>query len=132
QRSLAFLDYGENYKSLEDARQLVELEDEGRGYYLLGLGYEALKNYPDALDAFNQALALDPENVAVLVNRATMFFYLEDMKKALADLDLAEKYDPQEPNIYNLRSMIAFEQEEYGQAKDWVEKAIALNTSQPF
>ncbi len=132
QRSLAYLDFGENYRSLEDARQLIELEGEARGYYLLGLGHEAVKNYPEALDAFSQALTLDPENVPVLVNRATMFFYLDELDKALADLQLAEKHDPQEANIYNLRSMIAFTQGDYAQAKDWVEQAIALNTSQPY
>src|SRR5690606_18062949 len=90
QRSLAHLDHGENYKALEDAKLLINLEDQsGRGYFVLGLGYEALKRYEEALEAFTDALERDQHNVDLYVNRATIRYYLGNTEEALADLEKA-------------------------------------------
>lgn len=132
QRSLAYLDHGENYNSLEDAKYLIQLEQSARGQFLLGLGYEALANYKEALKAFSNGLQLDEDNIDLYVNRATIYYYLGEMESSLADLKVAESLNSKEPNIYNLYSMIAFDQENYQAAYDRVQQAIALNSSQPF
>src|SRR5690606_22855630 len=88
QRGLAYLDFGEYYKSLSDANELIKLENgkSSRGFFLQGLGNEALKNYEEALVSFSKAINLDSKNADLHVNRATMFFYLMDLDKALKDL----------------------------------------------
>src|SRR5690606_14151782 len=58
QRGLAYLDFGEYYKSLSDANELIKLENgkSSRGFFLQGLGNEALKNYEEALVSFSKAI----------------------------------------------------------------------------
>src|SRR5690606_9946725 len=132
QRGLAYFDNGEYYKALEDAGYLTQIEEQERGYFLEGLCHEALGNNEEALGAFNKALEVAPDNADLYVNRATIYYYLGKMESALADLKLAEELDPKESNIYNLHSMIAFDQDDPQAAFDWVEKAIELNSAQPF
>ena len=131
-RGLAYFDNGEYYKSLEDAGYLIQHEGKEQGYFLEGLCHEALGNNGEALDAFSNALKITPDNAGLYVNRATIYYYLEEIDSALADLKVAEELDASESNIYNLRSMIAFDQGDPQAAFDWVERAIALNSSQSY
>src|SRR5690606_2592218 len=133
QRGLAYLDNGEYYNSLADAKFLTELENSSsRAHFLEGLAHEALKKHEEAISAFSYASGFDPEIPGLYVNRATIYFYMGELPKAMEDLVRAEDINPREANIYNLRSMIAFEQENFEQALAYVEKAIYLDSSHPF
>src|SRR5690606_3858465 len=133
QRSLSHLDHGENYKALEDAKFLIGLENQSsRGYFVLGLGNEALRRYEEARAAFTDALQWDPNNVDLYVNRATIQYYLGNVEEALADLEKGKALNPKEANIYNLHSMIAFDQGDYDGAYGLVQQALEHNSSQPY
>lgn len=133
QRAIAHLDFGENYKALADADVLVNaLPDDSRGYFIQGLTYTELAQHEIALDAFSQAIVLDPNNSDLLVNRATINYYQGNLSAAQEDLDAAKVLNAKEPNIYNLESLLAFETKAYEKALELVEKAIALNLNQPY
>ncbi|GAB3646313.1 hypothetical protein GCM10028791_06280 [Echinicola sediminis] len=133
QRSLAYLDNGENYKALSDAEQLTALHPDGfKGYFLKGLVLEQLQRYPEAQVAFTEAINRDSTNTDLFVNRANIYYYLEDFEAAQEDLDKAELLNPEEANIYNLKSLISFDQGHIEKALEWVEKAIALDAGQAY
>lgn len=133
QRGLAYLDNGEYYKGLNDAEQLLQMDDSNwKPYFLMGLVKEQLADLDGALEAFGKGLVLNPNNNDLLVNKATIHYYQKDYIDAENLLDQAEKNNPNEANIYNLRSMIAFEKENYQVAYDWVEKAITLNINEAY
>ncbi len=133
QRGLAYLDNGEFYKALNDAKKLTDINaNSWKSYFLLGLVQEKLKENDEAIESFNTGLKLNPNNIDIVVNLATILYYKKEYDQVEQLLDKAETFNPKEPNIYNLRSMVAFEQKEYQKAKDWVEKAIELNPREPY
>ena len=48
------------------------------------------------------------------------------------DLEKGKTLNPKEANIYNLHSMIAFDQGDYEAAYSWVQQALEHNSSQPY
>ena len=83
QRGLNYLDNGEFYNAREDAQKLVHLDNQNwKSYFLKGLVEEKLTNFPEAIAAFKQASGLDPENSDLLVNQATILYYLKDYEGA--------------------------------------------------
>jgi tetratricopeptide (TPR) repeat protein len=133
QRGITYLDNGEFYKAREDANRLVGLNAEDwKSHFLSGLVFEKLRNFPEALAAFEKASNLAPQNSDLLVNTATILFYQKQFDQAKIKLEEAEKINPSEPNLHNLRSMILFEEKEYQEALNSVEKALSLDNRQPY
>ncbi len=133
QRGLAYLDNGENYKSLADGQRLVGLDSANwQSHFLVGLSLESLNNHTTALEAFEKGLQLNPDNSDLLVNKATIYFYQKNFEEAEGLLVKAENINPKEANIYNLRSMIASENGKYEEAILFVNKAIQLQPRQPY
>lgn len=72
-----------------------------------GLIFTRLRNFPEAQRAFNRAMAKTATPSSdLLVNRATIFYYLKKYDSALLDLAAAEKINPDEANIYNTRGLV--------------------------
>ena len=88
---------------------------------------EKLKNFDAALIQFREARALQPENSDLLVNEATILFYQKKFEEAKSILDEAEKLNPSEPNLHNLRSMIFFEEKNTELAKQLDQKLQGLH-----
>lgn len=133
QRGLAYMDNGEFYKSKEDALKLLSIDNQSwKSYFLLGLVEEKLKNYSEALSSFEKAVSLDPNNSDLLVNQATLLYYVKKPELAMTVLEKAELINPSEPNLHNLRSMIYFDKGDYSKSLEAVEKAIALNKGQAY
>ncbi|MEP0712445.1 MAG: tetratricopeptide repeat protein, partial [Algoriphagus sp.] len=132
-RGLNYLDNGEFYNAREDAQALVKIDGQNwKSYFLVGLVEEKLTNFSTALEAFEQASLLNPENSDLLVNQATIYYYQKDLEKAKELLTNAMEVNPMEPNLHNLRSMIYFDEGNYVEALSSVEKAISLNNSQAY
>lgn len=122
-RGIAHFDNGANYNALSDADQLIALApDDYRGYFLRGLVQETLGNYETALQAFDQAIEHDQTITDLYVNKATIQYYRKDYKSATTNLNKAESLNPEEPNIFNLRSLIAFERDAIDSALKWVDR----------
>jgi tetratricopeptide (TPR) repeat protein len=133
QRGLCYLDNGEFYKAREDASRLNTLDDQNwKTFFLSGLTQEKLKNYPEALVAFEKASLLNPANSDLLVNQATILFYQKEFESAKEILVKAEELNPSEPHLHNLRSMILFEENQLEAALESVEKAISLDNRQAY
>ena len=133
QRGLSYLDNGEFYKARTDAEWMTtNNSDNWQGFFLSGLVAEKLEDYELALNSFQKALELNPENSDLLVNQATIYYYQDEYAKASELLDKAEQINPNEPNLHNLRSMISFDEGNYQLALNAVEKAISLNNREAY
>ncbi|SEJ73599.1 Tetratricopeptide repeat-containing protein [Cyclobacterium xiamenense] len=133
QRVMAYLDFGENYKALESSNALVaQNKADAQAHFVSGLSLTALKRYQEAKQAFEQARVLNPENVELYINLATVNYHLGEWDKATEDLTRAKGLDPGHSMIYNLQSLIHFEQGAYQKALDSVEEAISLEKDQAF
>ncbi|MCF1751563.1 tetratricopeptide repeat protein [Mariniradius sediminis] len=133
QRGVCLLDNGEYYKALGDTKNLLKINPESwKGHFLQGLIYEKMKNLEEARSSFLAALQKSPNNVEILVNLANMEYYLGNLEIASNLLDKAEKIDPSEANILNLRSLLALETKEYKQALIDIEKAIVLRPNEAY
>ena len=80
-----------------------------------------------ALDNYNQAIQLDPQNVEYRVNRGATFAKLGDMQNALRELNEAEKIDPTFGNIYLNRSVIYNTTNNYQEALRDIDKYLSFN-----
>lgn len=133
QRGVCLMDNGEYYKALEDTQRLLEVNPENwKGHFLQGLIFEKMKNFPGAKTSFRMALERSPQNVEILVNLANIEYYLQNFDESRKLLDNAALVDPDEANIYNLRSLLAFEREDYKSALVEIEKAISLRPSEAY
>lgn len=133
QRGLAYLDNGEFYKAQNDSKVLIDqFSNEWRSHFLSGLVSEKLKQDQEALEAFDKGLQLQPDNVDLITNKATILYYKKDYQQAEELLQIALSKNPQEANIYNLSALIALENEKYVSALDLVEKAIELDPRNPY
>jgi tetratricopeptide (TPR) repeat protein len=127
------MDNGEFYKALEDTKSLLQLnQNDWKGFFLQGLIHEKMKNLEAAKSSFQNALQQSPENVEILVNLANIEYYLGHFDSSTKLLDKAQQIDPKEANIPNLRSLLAFEAEDYKKALVDIEKAIVLRPGEAY
>jgi tetratricopeptide (TPR) repeat protein len=68
----------------------TDLED----LHLRGIHCALVKNLPAAIDLFNRALSIEPDNAYVLFNRANAYFEQGQLAQALGDLEVALQAEP--------------------------------------
>lgn len=92
-----------------------------------GLIFTRMRQFHEAKASFNRALKKSGVPSAdLLVNRATLHYYLKQYDSALLDLEAAQNAYAAEANIYNTRAMIYAERNELSRALDESNRALAL------
>jgi tetratricopeptide (TPR) repeat protein len=81
--------------ALDAARRLAALAPDGRSDELLGICLRDLGRYPEALAAFDAAIARSPAPATALANKAEALINLGDIDDARALLEAALAADPQ-------------------------------------
>lgn len=93
-------------------------------YSSLGDTYHALENFAAAYDAYDKALAINPNNSYVLNNYA---YYLslssENLDKAVKMSRKAVDIDPYNSNFLDTHAWVLYQQKKYKEALDWIKKA---------
>jgi Flp pilus assembly protein TadD len=69
---------------------------------LLSLAFDRGFGFPDALDASNEVLALDPTNSEALAIRALAYSRLDGLHEAVADAESAIALDPGDPSFWGV------------------------------
>lgn len=86
--------------ALQDYNDFVsDNEDFAPGWVGLGRAYAARANYKSAVEQYKKALELDPENYNAHYHMAISMYYLGDKAGARKEMDEANKYQPDDPNI---------------------------------
>jgi len=89
-----------------------------------GINKMADEKLEDAIELFQQALRIDPNSVDTLMKLGYAKFHLGDLNGALKVYDKIFDIDITNPEAWNLKGLVHYEQKKYAQALDAVEKAI--------
>jgi tetratricopeptide (TPR) repeat protein len=84
-----------------------------------------------AMSYYSRAIALDPKDYVLFLNRAVLNFDLRQLKEAIADDNKAIALSPNCALAYNNRGLAYRSEGNYNQALADFNKAIALSSTQP-
>lgn len=97
--------------------------------YKKGVNLMADEKLDDAIEIFEQALRIEPDNVEILMKLGYARFHLEDHLDALKVYDKVLEIDLTNPEAWNLKGLVHYEQRKYAKALDAVNKAIESDKS---
>lgn len=86
------------------------------------------KNYPSALEEYNQAVELNPNLSSAYTNRGVIFYKLGEIGKSLADYNRAVELNPNDSATYVNLSSIYFDVGDTDQALNSLNKAAELDS----
>jgi len=112
----------ENIVSKENS--LVDPSYNIKKLFKKGINLMADEKLEHAVEIFEQALRIEPDNVEVLMKLGYARFHLEDHNEALKVYDKVLEVDVTNPEAWNLKGLVHYEQKKYAQALDAVNKAI--------
>ena len=84
-------------------------------YFSQGMAYNGLMKLPEAIGAFRHALALDPDNVHLLVELSNAYRLSGSLGKAIEYLSVADSLLPN-PTLKNQRAELFYISEKYNEA----------------
>lgn len=114
--------------ALEQYRQLL-LEDPGnvRAHNNLGCLYEKKGQHLLALEQFEAARALAPDNIEIILNIADSLSFLSRFEQAERELRRAQKLDASRADVYVHLGILYYKRGLYAQADIELRKAIELS-----
>ncbi len=83
-------------------------------YHMRGCAHAELDAFQKALEDFGRAIALDPEDIDSLRNRAVMYLELGEPEKAVQDYDEVIRLDPDDLSVREERQRALEEAEAEG------------------
>jgi tetratricopeptide (TPR) repeat protein len=96
---------------------------------------EAERATPGTLDICNRAISDEvlsyDDQVATYVNRGIIRAHLNDWPGALSDYNKAIRLDPSEPEAYLNKGALVLRQQDWRQARDLFDAALARKTRRP-
>ncbi|WP_305982959.1 tetratricopeptide repeat protein [Roseivirga thermotolerans] len=132
-RANAYLADHRHSKAIEDLNRLQRIyPDSSFVYFTKGIALHEDKAYAEAIDAFEKALTMQPNDAEAMVNQANSFYMLQEFEQAEQLLNRAESIDASEPNIYNTRGLIAMEKKEYSNALNWFNIALKMDPGNAY
>ena len=119
----------ESEKIVSKETSLVDPSYNIKKLYKKGVNLMADEKLDDAIEVFEQALRIEPDNVEILMKLGYARFHLEDHLDALKVYDKVLEIDVTNPEAWNLKGLVHYEQKKYAQALDAVNKAIESDKS---
>lgn len=110
-------------RALKLAKQGVSLDRHSETAHMaLGLAFRANKQYERAIDAYDKALALNPNSADALIGKAGSYAYMGQPDDAINCVEHAKRLNPHYPEFYDWLLGIA-----YFQARRYEDAVAALN-----
>ena len=101
-------------------------------YITLGYIYDSRGNFNRALEVYNQALAIAPEDPLLLNNFAYMLAQRKvRLDEALAKAQIAVQKNPDNPSFLDTIGWVYFGRGDLQQAKFYIEQALAKDSENP-
>jgi tetratricopeptide (TPR) repeat protein len=110
-------------KKVEET-SLVDPDFNRKRLFKKGINRMADEKLEEAIEYFQQALRIEPDNIETLMKLGYAKFHLDDHNGALRVYDQILDIDVTNPEAWNLKGLVHYEQKKYAQALDAVEKAI--------
>jgi tetratricopeptide (TPR) repeat protein len=111
--------------------QKSELESADLFYYL-GLNYQSLSNFPQAVSSFEKALTLDPENINIMILLGNNYFSTGQISTADSLLTNAFLLDSADSRILQSLGKIYKQEGKWHNAVDIYAKLIKQDSSNSF
>ncbi|WP_374090769.1 tetratricopeptide repeat protein [Methylomicrobium lacus] len=116
----------------DSAKRMQEaFADEGMGYYLSGIAYQAEGKLDNSVTAFANALSKQPESVEPLTQLTKSFLALKQSGKAVVKLNEIIKQQPNNFVAYNLLGGVYLADNKFAEAMSAYSKAKALKPEWP-
>ena len=115
-------------KDVEET-SLVDADYNRKKLFKKGINLMADEKLEEAIDVFELALRIDPNNVETLMKLGYARFHIDDHAEALKIYDKILDIDVTNPEAWNLKGLVHYEQKNYSKALDSVEKAIESDTT---
>ena len=96
-------------------------------YFNRGMAYYEQDNYDQAIEAFTQAITLDPNDADAYFYRGIAYGAKEDNDRAIADFTQAIRLDPNLAFAYYNRGNAYYDKGDNDRAIQDLEKAISIN-----
>lgn len=115
-------------------QRIAENERRYRVAWSIEQGYNSAvqKNYEASIQAFTQAIDLDPRYAFAYLNRGNTYHELKQLDLALADYNKAIALDPTDDNAYYNRGVLYGNLNRYDLAMADYDKAIAINPNNAY
>ena len=114
----------ESKKIVTKETSLVDPSYNIKKLFKKGINLMADEKLDDAVEIFQQALRIEPDNVEILMKLGYAEFHLDNHNDALKVYDKVLEVDVTNPEAWNLKGLVHYEQKKYAQALDAVNKAI--------
>jgi len=108
----------------KEITSLVDADYNRKKLFKKGVNLMADEKLEDAVEVFEQALRIDPDNIETLMKLGYARFHLDDHLGALRVYDKILDIDVTNPEAWNLKSLVHYEQKKYAKALDSAEKAV--------
>jgi tetratricopeptide (TPR) repeat protein len=103
---------------------LVDADYNRKKLFKKGVNFMADERLEDAVEVFEQALRIDPDNIETLMKLGYARFHLDDHSESLKVYDKILDIDVTNPEAWNLKGLVHYEQKKYAKALDAAEKAV--------
>jgi tetratricopeptide (TPR) repeat protein len=114
-------------KAQEVAKQIQQtFPEEGAGFYMSGLAYQAEGKLDAAATAFEQALAKKPDAIEPLTELIKTLMAQKQPEKAIAQLQQVIKHQADHFIAYNLLGGVYLSQQKFAEAKIALNKAVDI------
>ena len=111
-------------KTIPRERSLVDIDYNRKKLFKKGVNLMADEKLEEAIEIFEQALRIDPDNVETLMKIGYARFHLDEYPEALRVYDKILEIDVTNPEAWNLKGLVHYEQKNYAKALDSAQKAI--------
>ena len=108
----------------KEITSLVDIDYNRKKLFKKGVNLMADEKLDDAVEVFEQALRIDPDNIETLMKLGYARFHLDDHSESLKIYDKILDIDVTNPEAWNLKGLVHYEQKKYAKALDSVEKAV--------
>ena len=105
-------------------RSLVDVDYNRKKLFKKGINLMADEKLEEAIEIFEQALRIEPDNVETLMKIGYARFHLDEHAEALKVYDKILEIDVTNPEAWNLKGLVHYEQKNYAKALDAAQKAI--------
>jgi len=111
-------------KIAKEETSIVDSDYNRKKLFKRGINLMADEKLEEAIEVFEQALRIDPNNIETLMKLGYARFHIDDHSEALKIYDRILDIDVTNPEAWNLKGLVHYEQKNYSKALDAVQKAI--------
>ena len=105
----------------------IDNEDADK-YSLQGVNAAEKGNYEEALENFNKVITLEPKNSDAWFNRGNTYLYMNELNKAITDLDRAVELDPSNIKVYLTKAVLYSKQGKHKKGIEVLSDCIKINS----